>query len=131
MGHFIFGLPGETRETAEATIRFMLKLDLDYMQCYCAVPYPNTALGAEAKEKGWIRAKDWSQYDFGGNSIMNIDSLSGEEVDAFRTKAFKAFYFRPGYIFKKLFSGLSISRLAQIAYFRDWMNLPTPKKRTP
>ena len=42
MGHFIFGLPGESKETAEQTIRFMLDLDLDYMQCYCAVPYPKT-----------------------------------------------------------------------------------------
>jgi radical SAM superfamily enzyme YgiQ (UPF0313 family) len=52
MGHFIFGLPGETRETAEQTIKFMLSLDLDYMQSYCAVPYPKTEFGNLAKEKG-------------------------------------------------------------------------------
>jgi radical SAM superfamily enzyme YgiQ (UPF0313 family) len=131
MGHFIFGLPGETKETAKATIRFMLELGLDYMQSYCAVPYPNTALGAEAKEKGWIRSKEWAQYDFGGNSIMSTDSMNCEEVDRFRVKAFRAFYFRPLYILKRLFSGLSVLQLARAADFRGWMNLPYVKKRTP
>ena len=95
MGHFIFGLPGESKETAEQTIRFMLDLDLDYMQCYCAVPYPKTELGELAKAKGWIRADRWSQYDFGGDSIMNTDQLTCEEVTLFRKKAFRRFYFRP------------------------------------
>jgi anaerobic magnesium-protoporphyrin IX monomethyl ester cyclase len=130
MGHFVFGLPGETKETAEATIRFMLELGLDYMQCYCAVPYPITALGAEAKEKGWIRAQEWSQYDLGGNSIMSTDTMSCVEVDRFRTKAFRAFYFRPWYILKRLFSGVSVLQLARAADFRQWMDLPTVKKKT-
>jgi anaerobic magnesium-protoporphyrin IX monomethyl ester cyclase len=128
MGHFIFGLPGETKVTAEATIRFMLGLGLDYMQCYCAVPYPNTALGAEAKEKGWIRSQEWSRYDFGGNSIMSTDTMSCEEVDRFRAKAFRAFYFRPAYLLKRLFTGFSILRLARAADFRGWMNLPQAKR---
>ena len=51
MGHFIFGLPGESKETAEQTIRFMLDLDLDYMQCYCAVPSPKTELGKWPRRK--------------------------------------------------------------------------------
>lgn len=124
MGHFIFGLPGETRETAGATIRFMLGLGLDYMQCYCAVPYPKTGIGAEAKAKGWLRARDWSQYDFGGSSIMCTDTMSNEEVDGFRSRAFTSFYFRPLYIIKRLFAGMSILQLPRIANFRKWMKLP-------
>jgi anaerobic magnesium-protoporphyrin IX monomethyl ester cyclase len=132
MGHFIFGLPGETKETAEATIRFMLELGLDYMQCYCAVPYPNTALGSEAKKNGWLRAKEWSQYDFGGNSIMCTDTMNCKEVDRFRVKAFRSFYFRPLYILKRLFSDLSILQLVRrAADFSGWMNLPYMKKRRP
>jgi anaerobic magnesium-protoporphyrin IX monomethyl ester cyclase len=128
MGHFIFGLPGETEATARATIRFMLKLGIDYMQCYCAVPYPNTALGAEAEEKGWIRAGKWARYDFGGTSVMSTDSMTSEEVDRFRARAFRAFYFRPWYIAKKLFSGLSVLRLIRAADFRSWM-IPPHRKR--
>ncbi len=123
MGHFIFGLPGETKETAEATIDFMLELGLDYMQCYCAVPYPKTELGEEAKAKNWIRAQKWSDYNFGGNSIMCTDTLTCEEVDRYRTKAFRRFYFRPWYVIRKIFTDLSIMQLLRIANFSDWMNL--------
>ncbi|MEW5767066.1 MAG: radical SAM protein [bacterium] len=31
MGHFIFGLPGETKQTAEDTLKFIKKCDLDYI----------------------------------------------------------------------------------------------------
>ncbi len=123
MGHFIFGLPGETRETAEETIRFMLDLDLDYMQSYCAVPYPKTELGEMAKARGWIRADKWSEYDFGGNSILQTDTMTREDVDYFRRKAFRRFYFRPGYIFKKIFHDISLRQTLRLANFGDWMNL--------
>jgi radical SAM superfamily enzyme YgiQ (UPF0313 family) len=123
MGHFIFGLPGETKKTAEATIRFMVGLGLDYMQSYCAVPYPKTELGALAKSKNWIHARQWSQYDFGGKSIMSTDTLTCGEVDNFRSKAFRRFYFRPFFVMKKLFTDLSILQMLRIANFGDWMNL--------
>jgi len=123
MGHFIFGLPGETRETAEQTIRFMLDLDLDYMQSYCAVPYPKTELGEMAKARGWIRADKWSEYDFGGNSILQTDTMTREDVDYFRRKAFRSFYFRPGYILKKIFHDISLRQTLRLANFGDWMNL--------
>jgi anaerobic magnesium-protoporphyrin IX monomethyl ester cyclase len=123
MGHFIFGLPGETKETAEQTIRFMLDLGLDYMQCYCAVPYPKTELGELARAQGWIRGEKWSDYDFGGNSILQTDTLRREDVDHFRRKAFRRFYFRPAYIARKLFRDLSIRQTLRMASFGDWMNL--------
>ena len=130
MGHFIFGLPGETKETAEQTIRFMLDLDLDYMQCYCAVPYPKTELGELAKARGWIKTEKWSDYDFGGNSILQTDTMTREDVDYFRRKAFRRFYFRPGYIAKKIFNDLSIRQTLRMANFGDWMNLVGFQART-
>jgi radical SAM superfamily enzyme YgiQ (UPF0313 family) len=123
MGHFIFGLPGESKETAEQTIRFMLDLDLDYMQCYCAVPYPKTELGELAKSKGWIRADRWSQYDFGGDSIMNTDQLTCDEVTLFRKKAFRRFYFRPTYVFRQMLRHLSMAQWLRMLKFVDWMGV--------
>lgn len=128
MGHCIFGLPGETRETAEKTIEFMVRLGLDYMQCYCAVPYPGTALGKLAKERGWIRADRWSQYDFGGDSIMDTETLSCEEVTAFRRKAFRRFYLRPWYLAKTVVRTLAPWRLLHVAAFGDWMGLARRRK---
>jgi anaerobic magnesium-protoporphyrin IX monomethyl ester cyclase len=130
MGHFIFGLPGETRETAEQTIRFMLDLGLDYMQCYCAVPYPKTELGELARTQGWVRAEKWSDYDFGGNSILHTTSMKPEDVDRFRREAFRRFYFRPSYIARKIIRDLSVRQVLRMASFGDWMNLVGVRTRT-
>ena len=54
-GHFIFGLPGETRETMAETLAFALSLPLDIAQFYAAAPFPGTALYNEALEKGWLK----------------------------------------------------------------------------
>jgi radical SAM superfamily enzyme YgiQ (UPF0313 family) len=121
MGHFIFGLPGETRETADETIKFMLNLGLDYMQCYCAVPYPKTELGRLAKEKNWIQADKWSMYDFGGDSILCTDTLKPQEVDYFRKKAFSRFYYRPLYIIKTL-RQMKFLQIFSLLKFTHWMS---------
>jgi anaerobic magnesium-protoporphyrin IX monomethyl ester cyclase len=123
MGHCIFGLPGETRETADRTIDYMVRLGLDYMQSYCAVPYPKTELGELARSKGWIRGVRWSQYDFGGDSIMDTDTLTRQEVSAFRRKAFRRFYLRPRYLVKNLLGTFSLRRLLRLSAFGGWMSL--------
>lgn len=123
MGHFIFGLPGETRQTARRTIDFMLRLKLDYLQAYCAVPYPKTPLGELARAKGWIRAAAWSAYDFGGDSIMDTDALTAEEVTHFRRRAFRRFYLRPWYILSHLLFSIAPGQLFRITAFGDWMGL--------
>ena len=129
MGHCIFGLPGETPQTAQATIRFMTRLNLDYMQCYCAVPYPKTELGKQARAKGWITARAWSQYDFGGESIMDLDTITGEEVSRFRRQAFRRFYLRPIYLLKAAFGSFSVRRLFTLLKFREWIGRPATKRR--
>lgn len=121
MGHFIFGLPGETRATANKTIKFMKRLGLDYMQSYCAVPYPKTELGELAKKNNWISAQKWSDYDFGGNSILHLDTIKPEDVSRFRKKAFKSFYFRPSSIIKAL-REVGLCRLFNLLTFVRWIN---------
>ncbi len=120
MGHFIFGLPGETRRTAENTIKFMLSLGLDYVQCYCAVPYPKTELGLTAQRNGWISAGAWSEYDFGGESILRTETMRAEEVSYFRGKAFRSFYFRPRYIAKAI-KEIGLLRFFKMLGFLKWM----------
>jgi anaerobic magnesium-protoporphyrin IX monomethyl ester cyclase len=120
MGHFIFGLPGETRETANKTIKLMVSLGLDYMQCYCAVPYPKTELGTLASQKNWIRAEKWSQYDFGGESILQTDTLAASDVSYFRKKAFRRFYFRPRIVLRAL-RDVKLSNICNLLKFTRWM----------
>jgi len=128
MGHFIFGLPGETEQTAQETIKYIGKLGLDYMQCYCAVPYPNTPLGEMAREKGWLVAKQWSEYDFGGRSVMDIGSVSPDDIDRYRRVAFRKFYLRPKFILKQFKVVTSFRQLIKAANFLKWIRTK-PRER--
>src|SRR5262247_3871711 len=49
-GTFIVGLPGETRETIQETIRFAKEINPHSLQVSIAAPYPGTALYQQAKE---------------------------------------------------------------------------------
>lgn len=122
MGHFIFGLPGETPATAEATIEFGVRLGLDYMQCYGAVPYPKTRLGELAREKGWVKSQRWADFDFGGQSIMDIGSITPEGVDRARRKMFRSFYLRPIYMLRQVGGMVRNPRqIFQASKFLNWM----------
>lgn len=99
--HVIFGLPGETEKTAQATIAFIKELDVDFAQFYCVVPWPSTKIYKEAKEKGWLICDDWAFYEQ-NYSVMNTDTMRSETAVRYRKKAIRQFYFRPRIIFKTL-----------------------------
>lgn len=91
-GHFILGLPGETRATMAATLDLALGLPLDVAQFYAASPFPGTRLFREAVENGWIRrTRPASQ----GRAVMDLPGLPAEAVDGFRRAAYRRFYGRP------------------------------------
>lgn len=122
MGHFIFGLPGETAQTADETVKFGRELGLDYLQCYCAVPYPKTELGELARRNGWLLSDRWSDYDFGGSSIMNIGTIPPQAVDEARRQMFRRFYFRPRFFLSQLGNLLAHPRqVVQASRFLNWM----------
>jgi len=53
-GTFILGLPGETKETIEETIRFATEINPHTIQVSLAAPYPGTFLHRQAIENGWL-----------------------------------------------------------------------------
>ena len=53
-GTFILGLPGETKETIEETIRFATEINPHTIQVSLAAPYPGTFLYKQAVENGWL-----------------------------------------------------------------------------
>ena len=131
MGHLIFGLPGETRQTAEKTIRDVLTIGLKYIQCYCAVPYPRTEVGESALMEGRMCSRHWADYNVGGTSIMSTESLTCDEITALRNKAFRHFYLRPGYLLKTALGLLSLKRFMRVATYFDWMTIVhTTSRRT-
>jgi radical SAM superfamily enzyme YgiQ (UPF0313 family) len=99
--HIIFGLPGETIETINQTIEYVKELDPDYAQFYCAIPFPKTELEEMGKKNGWITTEDYAKYEL-NQPILNLPTLSSEQLQKARIRAYREFYLRPSYVFKRL-----------------------------
>jgi hopanoid biosynthesis associated radical SAM protein HpnJ len=101
-GTFILGMPGETPETIQETIKFACEMDPETIQVSLAAPYPGTYLYKQAQENGWLEAQSEELVDTHGvqHAALNYPGLTSEMmfdgVDAF----YRKFYFRP----RKMFS---------------------------
>lgn len=100
-GHCILGLPGETRRTIKQTEKFVSNLGLDFVQFYCAVPFPGSDLYALAKKEGWITSNDWSLYEQ-NFSVLSYGELKADQIMNLRQQAYKNFYLSPQTIIRTL-----------------------------
>jgi hopanoid biosynthesis associated radical SAM protein HpnJ len=98
-GTFIMGLPGETRETIEETIRFALDIDPDTLQVSLAAPYPGTALFEEARARGWLEAEPLVDGSGVQSSVLGYPHLGRTEIFDSVEAFYRRFYFRPRKIF--------------------------------
>ena len=102
MATFILGLPGETEDDIQNTIRFALELDPDYASFNVLVPRATTDTRREALEKGWIQESSVSLDQSGTLPVMGNEHLSGPDVWRLKNKAVRSFYARPGYWWRRL-----------------------------
>ena len=99
-GTFILGLPGETRETIEETIKFATEINPHTIQVSLAAPYPGTFLHKQAVENGWLDAAHAELIDDHGIQIapLQYPHLSHQEIFDSVETFYKRFYFRAGKI---------------------------------
>ena len=99
-GTFILGLPGETKETIEETIRFANEINPHTIQVSLAAPYPGTFLHKQAVENGWFDADHAELVDEHGIQIapLHYPHLSHREIFDSVEVFYKRFYFRAGKI---------------------------------
>jgi hopanoid biosynthesis associated radical SAM protein HpnJ len=98
-GTFIMGLPGETRDTIEATIRFAQQIDPDTLQVSLAAPYPGTALYREALERGWLEEAGLVDGTGVQTVALGYPHLSRAEIFTSLEAFYRRFYFRPSKMF--------------------------------
>ena len=97
-GTFIVGLPGETTETIQETIRFAKEINPHSLQVSLAAPYPGTELYEQALANGWF-AKDALVEDHGNQTAaLSYPNLSSAAIFAAVEQFYRAFYFRPSKI---------------------------------
>jgi hopanoid biosynthesis associated radical SAM protein HpnJ len=96
-GTFIMGLPGETRDTIEETIRFATDINPHTIQVSLAAPYPGTFLYEQAVANGWLRSQGSDMIQNEGFQISSIGypDLSQQEIFEAVATFYKRFYFRP------------------------------------
>ncbi len=95
-GTFILGLPGETKETIEETIRFATEINPHTIQVSLAAPYPGTYLYRQALENGWLDRANAELVDAHGIQIapLHYPHLSHTEIFDSVETFYRRFYFR-------------------------------------
>jgi len=97
-GTFVLGLPVETKETIEASIRFAQELDVFSLQVSLAAPYPGTELYEQARLNGWFVKKDKTdlvETDGFQQSSLAYPGLSREEIFESVERFYHRYYLRP------------------------------------
>mgnify|MGYP001600702383 CR=1 FL=1 len=105
-GYFMIGSPTETKEDVFQTIKFMKKIDPDYVHITITTPFPATDLYEKALGEGIIANDVWRNFakDPQSGFVPPIweKELSRAESLSLLKKAYKSFYFRPKYILKRV-----------------------------
>ena len=102
-GCFMFGAPGETKQTAVKTIEFAKSLPLDTVQFSGICAYPGSEIYSEAREKGFLVPRTWREWvddNWEQVTVLSYPELSKEEIDQFIDQGLREFYLRPKQILK-------------------------------
>jgi anaerobic magnesium-protoporphyrin IX monomethyl ester cyclase len=103
---FMIGFPEEDRPAVLRTIEFALELDPNYVQFAITIPLPGTELYRLAFEKGLFEKDYWRE--FAEHPVPHFkppgwyEIFSQEELEELLDMAYRRFYLRPKYIWRRL-----------------------------
>ncbi len=118
--YFVIGLPWETEETVEDTIKFAIELNSDFISFYTATPLPGTRFYQYALENNLLDNQTSFENAYFYPAV-NTHHLSKDRIFELHKSAIKRFYLRPKYILKML---IKIRSLAEIKnYFTAGINV--------
>lgn len=117
-GDFVIGFPGETRATAEATIRWAKEMNPDTAQFQLANVLEGTPMHQTLESNGWLNE----------NGEPDYPEFSNSEIRATAKRAYRRFYISPSYAMKcmrhpyeHLFGRLkTISRAIPAMFWSQW-----------
>ncbi len=126
-GTFIIGLPIETKETVEETIRFAQELNPHTIQVSIAAPYPGTELYDQAVANGWFSKENMVTNSGMQTSTLHYDNMSAAEIEDAVERMYRRFYFRPGPIARIVAEMITdrqmiVRRLREGGEFFDYLN---------
>jgi hopanoid biosynthesis associated radical SAM protein HpnJ len=101
-GTFILGLPGETRESIEETIRFAQDMNPETLQVSLASPYPGTAFYDFVTSNGFLTVDSLVDETGYQKCTVSYPEVSADEIFKAVETFYRRYYFRPAYIWKSL-----------------------------
>jgi radical SAM superfamily enzyme YgiQ (UPF0313 family) len=115
---FILGLPYDTPESVERTIKFAATSKLDYAQFSMFTPLPGSDDWQRAKEGKIIRslATGWADYGRYSGAMVESDALPAAKLNELHRKAIRNFYWRPSIAFRILLKARSFSELMNLLH---------------
>ena len=112
VGFFMIGLPGDTEETIQETMRFACSLPLTYAKASMTLPFPSSALFRQIDMEGRIKSKDWDIYNFHSTTdVWEHENLSWDTIRKYYGMFHRKFYFRPSYIWKRFWRDIRMGYL--------------------
>ncbi len=126
IGFFIIGLPGETEETMEETIRFAIELDPLVANFSMLTPFPGTRVHQQIQEGGGrLLVSDWEDYAFfEGKARYEMGTVTAELQERKWHQAYRRFYMRPRRILRTLTRGQTWRDLPRVARMALRLVLP-------
>jgi radical SAM superfamily enzyme YgiQ (UPF0313 family) len=102
-GAFILGLPEESHESIEDSIRFACELDSDTIQVSLAAVFPGTAFHQMCEDNGYFVSD--SLVDAQGYQTFNLKykGIESREIYEAIERFYKRFYYRPKRLAKIIF----------------------------
>ena len=115
LAYFMIGSPGETRAMAEKSIDFALRLESDYVHFSVTTPFPGSELYSQGLAQGVFERDFWEEFarcpseDFVPRFWE--EHMSAAELGELLALAYRRFYLRPSYMWKRLRKVRSASHL--------------------
>jgi len=97
--YFIIGYATETPHTMQGTIDLAKKINPDFVMFTIATPYPQTPLHTLSVTNGLIDPDYWRKFTL-GEDVGRMPYLI-PDAEEWIKKAYRSFYLRPSFIFKK------------------------------
>jgi hopanoid biosynthesis associated radical SAM protein HpnJ len=99
-GTFIVGLPGETRQSIEDSIRFAREMNPETIQVSLASPYPGTHFYDYVRDNGFLVEDVYNDASGYQRCTVGYPGLSAEEIFDAVERFYRKYYFRPRYFLK-------------------------------
>ncbi len=122
IGNYIFGLPEDTTETMEETLRLAVDLECEFANFYTAMAYPGSPLHEQAVQQGWRLPDTWSGYSQHAVDTLPLPTrhLPAGEVLRFRDRAFTTYFTDPNYLnlIQQKFGSETVSHIGDMTSHR-------------